>query len=174
MKKILGFIALAVLLVLPIKAHAASYGISWTGTKADAEGYFTVTVKASQTGNNSMESFSSTMTLTNVEFIDEGSEGIGTWRVTRDGLNLQFISTVPVSDASFEVATLKFKKVNTAEECSVLFTCDNGTSKTVTPSETVNNPKTGNALPYAVIAVGAMMAVGVYYVTRRNAKLYKI
>ena len=172
MKKFFGFIVLAVLVILPMKVSAAQYGISWTGSKPDAEGYFTVTVKGTQTGENKMEAFSSTMTLTNVEFIE--AQGIGTWRVIRDGLNLQFSTTVPIEDASFDVATIKFKKVNTAEECNVLFTCDNGESKTVTPEKAVTNPKTGSALPYAVIAIGVVMAAGVYYVTRRNEKLYKI
>ena len=174
MKKLLGFIALVVLVALPLKVNAASFGISWDGDgKADDEGYFTVTVKATQQGGGTIDNFSATMTLQNVEYVDGAEVTSGQWSVVRDGTKLTFTSGVAVSDASFQVATLKFKKIDTAQDCSVLFEC-NGTKKTVTPGKTPTNPKTGSALPYAVIAVGGMLAVAVYYVTRKNTKLYRI
>ena len=176
MKKFLGFIALAVLVLLPIRAYAETYGISYTSNgEPDAEGYFTITVKGTQSGGGSLKEFDTTMTLTNVEYVPDSFVGSGDWiGVSQEGMKLTFTASVPVQDSSFTIGTLKFKKVNTAEECKVVFTC-NGTTKTVTPDKkTVKNPKTGSALPYAVIGVGIVMAIGVYYVTRRNVKLYKI
>lgn len=38
----------------------------------------------------------------------------------------------------------------------------------------VGNPKTGVSLPYAIIAVGLVAAAGVYVVTNKKTKLYKI
>ena len=174
MKKFLGFIALVVLVVLPLKVNAESYGINWEGTKPDDDGYFTVTVKGTQTGGGTIDNFVATMTLNNVEYVDGAEVTNGQWSVIRESTKLTFTSGVAVSDANFTVATLKFKKIDTAAECSVVFECL-GTTKTVTPNpKTTKNPKTGSALPYAVIAVGAMMAVAVYYVTRKNTKLYRI
>ena len=172
-KKILGFIALAVLVILPIKASAASYGISWTESEVDSEGYFTVTVKGTQSGGGQLSNFSADMTMQNVEYVEGSITGNGTWTGQVTGSTVVFTSSSPVTDSEFVVGTLKFKKSDTAiENCNVTFVC-NGTTKTVTP-ETPENPKTGNALPYAVIGAGIAIAGTVYYVTRKNTKLYKI
>ena len=178
MKKLLGFIALVALLVIPFKVSAAQYEVSYTNNgDIDTEGNFTVTVKVRQSGNSSVTDFSTTMSLTNVTFIPEGTVTNKGWTVTQDPANpnkLNFSSGVALTDSSFTVATLKFKKIDTAAECNVLFECE-GTTKTVTPDKTpTENPTTGAVLPYAVIAVGVVMAGAVYYVTRRNTKLYRI
>ena len=173
MKKILGFIALVVLVVLPLKANAATWGLTFDGTEADEQGYFTVTVKGIQSDNPSgMQEINTTMTMTNVEYVSD--TGSGKWTVSRNGNALTFINEAPVYDAEFTVATLTFKKVDLAAECDVVFNCNNENKKVTPKTKTVKNPKTGSALPYAVIATGIVLATGVYYVTRRNTKLYKI
>ena len=73
------------------------------------------------------------------------------------------------TNGSFTIGTIRFQKIS--EPCKAVFTCNEET-KTVTPP--VKNPKTGNALPYAVIGAGIVIAGAVYYVTRKNTKLYKI
>ena len=178
MKKLLGFIALVALLIIPFKVSAASYGVSFTNNgDLDNEGNFTITVKVTQSGNSSLTDFSAIMTLTNVTYVPEGNVTNRGWTVTTDPANpnkLNFSSGVAVTDSNFTVATLKFKKIDTAAECNVVFEVD-GSSKTVTPDKTpTENPTTGTVLPYAVIAVGIVMAGAVYYVTRRNTKLYRI
>lgn len=175
MKKFLGFIALAVLVILPIKASAATRSISFVDNgDFDADtGYFTVTVKGTQSGGSSItDPIQSTMTLTNVEYVDGEEVVNGSWNVYREGTTLTFTPSVAVSDSSFTIVTLKFKKIDANAECGVLFQCNDVTKK-ITPGK-VTNPKTGSALPYAVIMSGIVIACGVYYVTRKNAKLYKI
>jgi hypothetical protein len=168
-RKFLGFIALAVLVVLPIKANAETWGLSYP-YETDSEGYTVVTVKGTQTDHTST-SYSVSMTLTNMELVS--AEGVGTWIVNQSGTELTFTSTTPVTDSEFTIATLKFKKIDSSQECNVVFKCDTQT-KTVTPSKTTTNPTTGNILPYAVIMAGIVIAGTVYYVTRKNTKLYKI
>ena len=174
MKKFLGFIALVALVILPMKVNAATYGLDFTQTEEDEQGYFTVTLKGFQTDNPSgLTEFQTTMTLTNVELVGD-VVGNGGWTAVVSGNTLVFTSQNPVTDAEFTLATLTFKKINSAEKCYVKFTC-NDVEKTVAPkTKTVKNPKTGNVLPYAVIAVGVVLAAGVYYVTRKNTKLYRI
>ena len=179
MKKIFGLIVLfALVVILPAKVNAeASWGLNFERTQPDEQGYFTVTVKGVQSDNPTgmgAEPIKTTMTLTNVEVVGE-IEGNGVWTATREGNVITFIASTPVTDAEFTMATISFKKVDTAlEECKVSFEC-NGEVKTVTPpTKKVSNPKTGNALPYMVILVGVVLAAGVYYVTRNNTKLYKI
>lgn len=41
-------------------------------------------------------------------------------------------------------------------------------------SECVNNPQTGNFVPYLVITAGIILAVSVFTITRKNNTLYKI
>jgi len=38
----------------------------------------------------------------------------------------------------------------------------------------INNPQTGNFLPYFVIIAGIALAAGVYTITRRNSKIYNV
>ena len=115
MKKLLGFIALVALLVIPFKVSAAQYEVSYTNNgDIDTEGNFTVTVKVRQSGNSSVTDFSTTMSLTNVTFIPEGTVTNNGWTVTQDPANpnkLNFSSGVALTDSSFTVATLKFKKI---------------------------------------------------------------
>lgn len=52
----------------------------------------------------------------------------------------------------------------------------NGTEVTeeVYNSECVNNPQTGNFIPYVIIGTGAVLVIGAFLVSRRNNKLYKL
>ena len=177
MKKIFGLILLIVLVViLPSRINAATWGLTFQQSDTDEQGYFTVTVKGIQSDNPSgmgAEPIQTTMTLTNVEVVGE-PEGNGVWTPQREGNVITFTASSIVTDPEFTVATITFKKIDTAAECKVVFEC-NGEVKTITPpTKTVKNPKTGNVLPYAVIVVGIVMAVGVYCVTRSNTKLYRI
>ena len=45
---------------------------------------------------------------------------------------------------------------------------------TVDRKKTVKPAPTGSALPYLVILAGAALATGVYFVTRRSTKFYRI
>ena len=169
-KKILGFIALAVAVLLPMSAKAATWGLTYDST-TDSEGYTIVTVKGIQDGTTTAfsQAFTAEMTLENMELISY--EGTGVWQMTVSGNTVTFVPSTPVTDSETVIGTMKFKKIDTAQNCRVIFNC-NDQEKTVTP--TPENPKTGNVLPYAVIVAGIGLAGAVYYVTRKNNKLYNI
>lgn len=44
----------------------------------------------------------------------------------------------------------------------------------VTSTEEIENPQTGNFVPYIVIIAGVALAVGVFTISRKNTKIYKI
>lgn len=50
----------------------------------------------------------------------------------------------------------------------------NEVTKEVYEAECVSNPQTGNFVPYIVIVAGIALAVGVFTISRKNTKLYKI
>ena len=172
-KKFLGFMALAVLVILPIKANAASYGIGWSNSctpDPNDKDYCTVTITGTISDGGSISTaLAATMTLQNMEYIS--AEGSGNWLVTVSGAEITMTPSSPEANSQFTIGTLRFKKINSAEKCKVEITCE-GKKTTVTPP--VTNPKTGNALPYAVIGAGIVIAGAVYYVTRKNTKLCKI
>lgn len=171
-KKFLGFIALAALIVLPIKANAAT-GVIFNDNKActpdpNDSDYCTVTITGfNDQGSTVSTPFTSTMTLQGVEYVS--SEGSNNWSITVTGNQVVMTPSAPETSESFNIGVLRFKVISTP--CSLTFECNDKTT-TITPP--VKNPKTGNALPYAVIGAGIVIAGAVYYVTRKNTKLYKI
>lgn len=171
-KRFLGFIALAVAVFLPMSAKAATWGMSFEKTEETDE-YFVVTIKANQDQANAFTAgaYQATMTIEDgAQYVEGSATSNGDWFVTVTGNTITMTLANNMTDLTGVVGTLKFNKVSD-ENCNVLFTCD-GKTTTVTP--TPENPKTGNVLPYAVIVAGITIAGVVYYVTRKNNKLYNI
>ena len=169
-KKFLGFIALAVAVLLPMSAKAATWGMSFDKTEETDE-YFvvTITAKQDQVGAFTANAYQATMTMEEGAQFDSYTSN-GNWTVTVSGNTVTMVLSENMTALETVVGTLKFKKIGT-ENCDVLFEC-NGKTSTVTPKP--ENPKTGNVLPYAVIVAGIGLAGAVYYVTRKNNKLYNI
>ncbi|MGN1378992.1 MAG: hypothetical protein ACI4XR_01160 [Bacilli bacterium] len=68
---------------------------------------------------------------------------------------------------SFQIGTIVVNvPVNTTEDCSIEVI--NG------GSQGTSNPETGASLPMIIIATGLVIGAGVYYVTKKRTKLYKI
>ena len=171
-KRFLGFIALAVAILLPMSAKALSYGMNNEFKQVtNADGTITVDLDFWQDEGNSVTNLSTTMVLENVEIVSV--DGVGTWTVTQTGNDLNLITSAPETRTAFTAAKVTYKTINTAEKCGIDFVC-NGTTTEVAPETTPENPKTGNVLPYAVIVAGIAIAGAVYYVTRKNNKLYNI
>lgn len=175
MKKFLGALVLAVLVALPIKASAAEYSVTWgEECTLDSEGNCLVTPVLKQSGGASSSMLSATMTLVNLEYV--GAEENSDWKIEVSGTAVVFTSKTgtAITDAESALGTLKFKKIDAAEECGLTFVC-NGKTDEVKPTKTpVKSEPTGNFLPYAIIATGAVIAAGVYYVTRKSNKFYRI
>lgn len=171
-KKFLGFIALAVAVLLPMSAKAATWGMAFEKTEETADS-FTVTIKAKQdqAGAFTAGVYTATMSMEEgAQFDTYTSDSSGKWTVTVSGNTITMVLSENMTETEGVVGTLTFKKVGT-ENCRVEFICE---GKTTTVDPTPENPKTGNVLPYAVIGVGMALAGVVYYVTRKNNKLYNI
>lgn len=170
-KKFLGFIVLVALIALPVKANAESYGISW-GSKCETDptdsDYCTITVTGTISDGGSISTaLDATMSLQGLEYIS--AQGNGNWLISVNGTQVTLAPSAPETAANFTIGTMRFKKIS--DPCKATFVCK---GKTVTVTPPVSNPKTGNALPYAVIGAGIVIAGAVYYITRKNTKLYKI
>ena len=182
MKRVLGLIVLAMMVVLPMKVNAA---LDFSGFTCDdkvtaADGSVTKTcyITGKATNGSSISTFTGT-----------------------------FTSQTPVSSSSFTIATIVFSVDNTAEKCAVQlipcydesgnFGCGNAVEVTeeqfckvvdgtyygkdgsvvtadVYNAQCVTNPQTGNFVPYVVIIAGIALAVGVFVISRKNTKLYRI
>lgn len=173
-KKFLGFIGLAVLVILPLRVKAAEQGIKVE--KSTQGDYTVVTLKYVQSGGQSVSSIPISMTMQNAELVEGGVIPQGTWVVQeQSATGITFVSSTPITDAEFTVATFTFRKTGGAQDkCQIDFKYGNQTEKVPVGPSTPENPKTGNVLPYAVIVAGIVVAGGVYYITRKNTKLYKI
>ena len=209
MKRVLGLIVLAMMVVLPMKVNAA---LDFSGFKCDdkvteSDGTVTKTcyIVGKATGNSAITDFTATLTLQNMTLLS--ATPTSPWQDNgSSGTNLKFKSDTSVSGATFTIATLKFKVDNTAEKCAVqlipcytdgTYSCGNVVQVTeqqickvvngkyygkdgsevtadVYTEQCVTNPQTGNFVPYVVIIAGIALAVGVFTISRKNTKLYKI
>ncbi len=205
MKKVIGLIVLAMMIVLPMKVNAG-FGFQFNCDEIDeTTNTKTCYIVGSTTGSSSLNKVNGTLTLQNmtVKSITASSP----WTDYSNGTQLEFTSPTNVTGASFTIATIVFDINVKGQDCAVTFvpcytedgtygcgnaikveekfTCrivdgkyygKNGNEVTaeVYNAECVNNPQTGNSMPYLVIIAGIVLAVGVFTVSRKNTKLYKI
>lgn len=206
MKKVLGFIVLAMMVVLPMSVNAA---LDFSGFKCDevdkANATKTCYIVGKATNGSSISKFTATLTLQNMSI--KSITASSPWTNNSNGTSLEFNASSNVSSENFTIATIVFDVDNTAEKCAVqlipcydengTFGCGNtievtenyvckivdgkyygknGTEVTaeVYEAECVNNPQTGSFVPYVVIIAGIALAVGVFTISRKNTKLYKI
>ncbi len=204
MKKRLGFLVLALFLVLPFTVHAANQ-LDFTCQDADASGNITCTV----TYNFDESKDSAVVTLTEqggATVVTDSIKSAGsTWTVagTPSAANKVWTVNLTSPGASGEGELFQFTYTPSGlEGCSVLITLENLT-KTVTPptadkttckivdgvyydndgnevtkevyeEKCAKNPKTGSTLPYVALASLVIIAGGAYVATKDKAKMYKI
>lgn len=223
MKKVIGLIVLAMVVILPIKANAAEFrvymdcpttsdgklDITW----ADSEkltGAITCQVKADLTSGASLKEMKLTITPTDPKIVSvRSAKGSGTWAATvtpkTSEYEVAFTSTQAASGSVVTIGSvvIDVKKAAVTDNCDFSYTpcvgsscfdkviieekytCKivNGTyygkngnvvTEEVYNAECVTNPQTGNFVPYALIAAGIALAIGVFTISRKNTKLYKI
>ena len=206
MKKVLGIIVLAMMVVLPMRVNAA---LDFSGFRCDEVDKTNATktcyIIGKATNGSSISKFTATLTLQNMSI--KSITASSPWTNNSNGTSLEFNATTSVSSDNFTIATIVFDVDNTAEKCAVqlipcydengTFGCGNtvevtesyvckivdgkyygknGTEVTaeVYETECVNNPQTGSFVPYVGIIAGIALAVGVFTISRKNTKLYKI
>lgn len=228
MKKVIGLIVLAMVVILPIKANAAEFSVYMDCPKtsdgklditwADSQkltGAVTCQVKADLTSGASLKEMKLTITPTDPKIVSvRSAKGSGTWTTTGIGqtttsstseYEVTFTSTQAVSGSVVTIGSvvIDVKKAAPNDNCDFSYTpcvgsscfdkviitekniCKivNGTyygkngnvvTEEVYNAECVTNPQTGNFVPYALIAAGIALAIGVFTISRKNTKLYKI
>lgn len=183
MKKLFGFIAIAMLLVLPIKVNAgATYG--YKTSDADENGIVTVDILATISAGTTYDGFNGTIKATNAfiesiggsdEFIyNETSSSIEPDKTSAHLVTAPTSLTYTGTGAQVKVGEIKYRKdPNSTEKCEVTFTPDGAREVKVTPKKT-ENPKTGSALPYVGIIAGVGLIAGAYIISKRSTKLYRM
>ena len=207
MKRVMGLIVLAIMVVLPISVNAELSGkYSFNCTEDKVAHTMTCSINADVSGK-SLTKFSGILTLGPAVSIKSITPN-DTWTDESNGTNLNF-STSSGKIGTFKIATIVFdiKADSPDKDCTVSlmpcatedglygcgseikvtegYTCKvvdgkyygkNGNEVTaeVYNAECVNNPQTGNFVPYVVIIAGIALAVGVFTISRKNTKLYKL
>lgn len=212
MKKIIGFIVLAFMLILPIGVNA-QIGLAAVENSQD-DNYLKMDITLTITGNDKTSSVGGTMKLHHLEYdrienldpnwvVVSGSNtsisfktasgeniGAGTYKIAtvvlkKDGLATStdkcFATFIPCFDNEGNYNCEAAEEVTIGEKniCKIIdgkFYGKNGNEVTeeVYNKECVNNPKTGNFIPYIIITSGVLLAISVFTISRKNNKLFKI
>lgn len=208
MKKIIGLIVLAIMVILPMKVNAG-YSFEFKEIAQD-DTTLTTEISVTLTGTSTLNQIGGNLTMKHVT-IKSVTMADAKWTNSSTGSSLLFKSSSSIGAGTYKIATVVFQKDGTAtatDPCYVnwipcvdengqvnckdepivvteTYVCKvvngkyygkSGTEVTeaVYNSECVSNPQTGSFLPYVVIAAGIALAVGVFTVSRKNNKLYKI
>lgn len=187
MKKFLGFMAIAMAVVLlPMGAKAISFEPSCTKSCPTANGKCTSTCTVKVSGNTTALSsvqaqlnFASSDGIT----VKNITPGDGWTKIAPAGSEVEVNGTpVSISFASSGVSTSDFTLVTFTLElesadvdCSLSLNVNGVEYKYEEETEIkTENPSTGASLPIALVGVGAVGAVIIYSVTKKNKKMYKI
>lgn len=180
-KRFLGFIALAVAILLPMSANAATIRIPEKYGELpyvkNADGTYTADIPLILVdGTSWTEAIPLQISRINTEIVSVEGVGIWTYSQTGDtiGDTIYLTPTAPETrTGEFVAAKITYKVVDpSVKPCEFAVACNQSKAEVVIKD--VENPKTGNVLPYAVIVGGIAIAGAVYYVTRKNNKLYNI
>ncbi len=217
MKKFIGLIVFAMMIVLPMRANAAvalEYSCGDDVELAQPDGKYkyskTCNIAVNVTGNNTLEMYGITASYDTSIIKVQDVQTNNSWSLTTNsatstGAAITWKPSSAISNTKSEVATIVFyiDKSDNTKNCDINFTqcfnkdgqfiCDNpktptcrvengkyygknGTEVTeeVYNNECLSNPQTGNFVPYIVIITGAILAVSVFTISRKNNKLYKI
>ena len=107
--------------------------------------------------------------------LNEGWSNMGN---ANNPTNLQLIATPGVTEkdftiGSFTVTVPRVDAQGNTVKCNITLQPEGfGTVEQVVTTET--QPSTGVTLPLIILGCGFVLAIGAYYITRKNTKMYKI
>lgn len=188
MKKLLSFIGLAALLIVPLKVNAAAeYSHKQT---CDANGVCTVSVYVNLGEGETYPGFEGQLAAENAFIIDiiDADEFVNDTTYTKkDETNKSaVVKTVyknadPLSGQGYvgtgkkvEVLRYSYKHDSSAPadaECSVSYIPNGADPQKVTPTK---NPPTGSMLPYVGIVAGIALIATAYVISKKSTKLYRM
>ena len=178
MKRFLGIVILSLFFVIPAKVSAAYTVDVSKGCEKNCNvtesGYCENTCTIGITDN--------TESLTSLNLDLQVGEGVtikaintesGWENLTGTSANAQFITTGnAVTASSFDLAKIVLQ-YKAGVDCSLKVNIDGKETKTVQTTET-KTVSTGASLPIILLIGGAVAAVSIYFVSKKNSKMYKI
>ena len=183
MKKLLSIIAISVML-LPLGAKAGEFKFDCDKSCPTEDGKCTATCQV-KVENPEAKDFSIINGKINIASdgvkITKFTAGSGWTPITPsatdslDGkeLNVSLSANPSINSSEFILFSLNLEIENKDVDCSLAFTPE-GSTTIETTIETTTTTKTGASLPVVIIAGGAIVAIAIYTVTKKNKKLYKI
>lgn len=194
MKKMLSFIAVLALLILPLKVSAAGATYSHEVLGPDANGTYTAVIYATVSQGTSFPGFNGKLVGTNaiLESIqDTDLFKVDTANTTQeaDGKSAQVKTVYSNPNATsldaaeyvgtgekVEILKFTYKHDSTAsadDDCYFSYIPDGVTNYQITPKKTTN-PKTGSVLPYVGIIAGIGLIGCAYVISKKSTKLYRM
>lgn len=190
MKKVLNlFFVLVVGLVMAIPFVAKAEEVTFDATKncetPDADGFCsTAIVLGMKDITSALNDVEITINFNSSEVVygsfkgQNGWENVGETAIKNKTIKLTFKNlSGDVTSSTTTFGTFVFKYPSTLTELDCSATINGVTIKTTTEEtekkETVN-PSTGASLPVVILVSGLAVAGVVYYVSKRNTKMYKI
>lgn len=181
MKKFLGFIALALFVILPLSVNATiktDFSCSEETKNSEGQTIKVCTIAVTTTNGEAIQAYEGDLTLTNVTLDEASVKGKGAFtNVAVLGNTISFSAAEPQSGERIEIGEFTVIVDTTKTNCSVVLV---PTSADVEKDEVkvdvtpVENPKTGSAVSYIAIGAGVLLVAGAYVLSRKNTKMYKI
>jgi len=179
-KKILSFMVMSLVAILPLSVNAASE-ITYNCGDFDAEGVRTCTVGYVIDANTPQDSVSVKLTehggaeITTVNGVSDSEFSISTQNEADGVWSIVLIAPDTVA-GEYSLLTFKYKQSGT-EDCKVTVGIGNDNkdlTEKPTPDKPTDNVQTGSTLPYIALGAIALVAVGAYVTTKNKSKMYKI
>ena len=179
MKKILSFMVMSLVAVLPLSVNAASK-ITYNCGDFDAEGVRTCTVGYVIDESTPQDSVSVKLTehggaeILNVNGVSDSEFSISTQNEVDGVWSIVLIAPDTVA-GEYSLLTFKYKQSGT-EDCKVTVGIgnDNKDVEEVPTDEPTEQKPTGATLPYIALGAIALVATGAYLTTKNKSKMYKI
>lgn len=181
MKKILSFLVMSLVAILPFEVSAASK-ITYDCSDFDAEGIRNCTVGYVIDQSTPQDSVSVKLTehggaeITTINGVSDSEFSISTQNETDGVYSVVLIAVNGKQSGEHSLLTFRYKKSGT-EDCKVTVGIGNDNKdlpEETTPDEPTENVKTGSTLPYIALGTITLIAIGAYLTTKNKSKMYKI
>ena len=185
MKKIIGFIALVMALVIaPIEAQADGNIVPKCEKSCPTEGgKCTQTCKINVEGNDtSLTTVTAQLNISGSGVTVKSFDAGDGWQVVSPtstemsgtSIPISLVSTTGISSANFTLATFTLEVESSTTDCSLKISNPSIGSEVTVEVETTTETKTGATLPLAIVGCGLVGVVVIYSLTKKNKKMYKI
>ncbi len=177
MKKILSFLVMGTVAVLPLTVSAASEIKPVCGA-FDADGIRTCTVSYVIDKDTPQETVTVKLTeqggaeITEVKGVSDSEFEIDNENRSENVYSVILKAPDAVA-GEFSLLTFKYKKSGT-EDCKVTVGIGDQDKNIIESDTPTDNVKTGSTLPYIALGAIAIIAGGAYLATKNKSKMYKI